>query len=180
LQIEIYHGTCRSNRNDKLKGQGAASRPEHERANENALLLPFLESLGYDIFNVLEVEPEFTVNIDPDREEKIDYAFYRDGTPVMVFECAEAGTDFDGYDSEAFFRRFRAAEAKIGVLTNGIVYRFFADLGEQTLAGSGLLLEFDFLDHGPEDIRGLRQLIPITGDRHARCHSFQIGLECLF
>ncbi|MFB6231856.1 MAG: hypothetical protein ABEL04_11945 [Salinibacter sp.] len=131
---------------------------------KNALLLPFLESLGYDIFNVLEVEPEFTVKIDPDREEKIDYAIHRDETPVMIFECAEAGTDLDGYDSEAFFRRFRATEAKIGALTDGINYRFFADLGERTLADSSPLMEFDLLDHGPEDIRGLRQLRKSTFD----------------
>jgi len=112
----------------------------------------------------LEVEPEFTVNIDPDRDEKVDYAVYRDGTPVMVFKCAEAGTDLDGYDSEAFSRCFRAAEAKIGVLTDGIDYRFFADPGEQTLADSGPLMEFDLLDHGPEDIRGLRQLRKATFD----------------
>ena len=34
-----------------------------EEATKNAFIMPFISSLGYDVFNPLEVIPEFTADI---------------------------------------------------------------------------------------------------------------------
>ena len=55
-----------------------------EEATKNALIMPFIQSLGYDVFNPLEVVPEMTCDIGTKKGEKIDYAIFKDGTPVML------------------------------------------------------------------------------------------------
>ena len=46
-----------------------------EEATKNAFIMPFINALGYDVFNPLEVLPEMTCDIGTKKGEKIDYAF---------------------------------------------------------------------------------------------------------
>ncbi len=43
-----------------------------EEATKNAFIMPFLQALGYDVFNPVEVVPEFTADIGLKKGEKID------------------------------------------------------------------------------------------------------------
>jgi hypothetical protein len=45
-----------------------------EEATKNALVMPFIQSLGYDVFNPAEVMPELTADIGMKKGEKVDYA----------------------------------------------------------------------------------------------------------
>ncbi len=47
---------------------------ETEEATKNALIMPFIQALGYDVFNPLEVIPEFTTDHGVKKGEKVDYA----------------------------------------------------------------------------------------------------------
>lgn len=51
-----------------------------EEATKNAFVMPFISTiLGYDVFNPLEVVPEFTADVGIKKGEKIDYAIVKDG-----------------------------------------------------------------------------------------------------
>ena len=54
-----------------------------EEAVKNALILPFIQTLGYDVFNPFEVMPEFTCDIGTKKGEKIDYAIMKNGDPCV-------------------------------------------------------------------------------------------------
>jgi hypothetical protein len=41
-----------------------------EEATKNALVMPFIAALGYDVFNPQEVVPEFTADIGTKKGEK--------------------------------------------------------------------------------------------------------------
>lgn len=41
-----------------------------EEATKNAFIMPFINALGYDVFNPLEVVPEMTCDIAMKREKK--------------------------------------------------------------------------------------------------------------
>ncbi len=56
-----------------------------EEATKNAFIMPFLQILGYDVFNPLEVVPEFVADIGLKKGEKIDYAIFLDGTPTISY-----------------------------------------------------------------------------------------------
>jgi hypothetical protein len=58
-----------------------------EEATKNAFIMPFMQILGYDVFNPLEVVPEFVCDIGIKKGEKIDYAIFRDGVPIILIEC---------------------------------------------------------------------------------------------
>ena len=44
-----------------------------EEATKNAYIMPFLQLLGYDVFNPLEVVPEFTADVGSKNGEKVDF-----------------------------------------------------------------------------------------------------------
>ena len=94
-----------------------------EEATKNALIMPFIQMLGYDVFNPLEVVPEMDCDLVKKKGEKIDYAIMKDGEPIMLFECKHWQQDLDLHSTQ-LQKYFVASKAKFGVLTNGIVYRF--------------------------------------------------------
>ena len=71
-----------SERIEKLKGNITT-----EEATKNAFIMPFINALGYDVFNPLEVLPEMTCDIGMKKGEKIDYAIMQEEEPVILIEC---------------------------------------------------------------------------------------------
>ena len=60
-----------------------------EEATKHALILPFINALGYNVFDPAEVMPEFTCDVGTKKGEKIDYAILQDGKPIILFECKQ-------------------------------------------------------------------------------------------
>lgn len=111
-----------------LKTEKLCSLLETEEATKNALVMPFINILGYDIFDPTEVVPEFIADVGIKKGEKVDYAIKKDGKIIMLIECKHCGGDLSINHASQLFRYFAVTEARIGVLTNGLVYRFFTDL----------------------------------------------------
>jgi len=100
-----------------------------EEAAKAALVMPFITILGYDVHNPKEVIPEYTADFATKKGEKVDFAIKVGGTLVMLIECKKYGDPLYKHTGQ-LFRYFSVTKAKIGVLTNGIVYKFFSDLVE--------------------------------------------------
>jgi hypothetical protein len=117
-----------------------------EEATKNALVLPFITALGYNVFDPTEVTPELTADVGVKKGEKVDYAVLRQGKPIMLFECKIAGTNLDRAHSSQLYRYFSVTDARFAILTNGIVYRFFTDLDARNRMDSKHFLEVDLLN----------------------------------
>jgi len=52
---------------------------ETEEATKHSLIMPFIETLGYNIFDPTEVVPEFTCDFPGKQGKKVDYAIMKDG-----------------------------------------------------------------------------------------------------
>lgn len=113
-----------------------------EEATKNAFIMPFIQILGYDVFNPLEVVPEMDCDISKKKGEKIDYAIMKDGAPIMLIECKHWKQDLNLHDNQ-LKRYYVASKAKFGVLTNGIVYRFYADLIKENIMDDVPFLEIN-------------------------------------
>lgn len=99
-----------------------------EEAAKNALVMPFLQLLGYNVFNPAEVVPEFTCDVGTKKGEKVDYAILSaDGKVAMLIECKAANADLGINHAAQLFRYFATTEARVAILTNGVVYKFFSD-----------------------------------------------------
>ena len=116
-----------------------------EEATKTALVMPFFQLLGYDVFNPLEFSPEFTADVGIKKGEKVDYAILEDNEPVILIECKSVNEKLDNHDSQ-LFRYFGTTTSKFGILTNGVEYRFYTDLDEQNKMDSSPFLRFNLCE----------------------------------
>lgn len=128
-----------------------------EEATKTALIMPFISALGYDVFNPLEVIPEFTADIGTKKGEKVDYAVKKDDKIIMLIECKWSGCDLDKEHASQLYRYFSATEARFGILTNGVRYLFYSDIEEPNKMDSKPFLEFDMLDFEEHDVKELKK-----------------------
>lgn len=127
-----------------------------EEATKNALIMPFISALGYDVFNPLEVLPEMCCDIGTKKGEKIDYAIMKDGEPIILIECKHWQQDLNLHDNQ-LLRYFNVSNAKFGVLTNGIIYRFYTDLEKPNMMDKKPFLEVNMLDLKDAQIEELKK-----------------------
>ncbi len=128
----------------KVKEQ--KGRIQTEEATKNAFIMPFIQTLGYDVFNPAEVVPEFVADFGMKKGEKVDYAVFAGGKPAILFECKSSSTNLDTVHASQLARYFTQTDARIGVLTNGVNYRFFSDLEKLNKMDERPFLEFNILD----------------------------------
>lgn len=124
-----------------------------EEATKSAFIMPFISSLGYDVFDPEEVIPEFTADIGIKKGEKVDYAISVGGKISMLIECKMIDAKLEAQNESQLHRYFHATEARIGVLTDGIIYKFYTDLDEPNKMDNKPFLEFSVM-HVDEIILG--------------------------
>ena len=113
-----------------------------EEATKNALIMPFISVLGYDVFNPTEVVPEMDCDLIKSKGDKIDYAIFLQGEPIILIECKHWAQNLDLHSCQ-LQKYFVASKAKFGVLTNGVVYRFYTDLIKTNIMDTIPFLEID-------------------------------------
>lgn len=129
-----------------------------EEATKNALVMPFIAALGYDVFNPLEVVPEFTADLATKKGEKVDYAIKRGEEIVILVEAKKAGEDLNDAHAGQLYRYFSVTNARISLLTNGLLYRFFSDLDEPNKMDAKPFLEIDLRNLKEDLLAELRKL----------------------
>ena len=118
-----------------------------EEGTKNAFVMPFISAvLGYDVFNPLEVVPEFTADVGLKRGEKIDYAIMRDNEVQILIEAKKSGSPLSLENASQLYRYFGVTNARIALLTNGIVYQFFTDLDSPNRMDAKPFLVLDLED----------------------------------
>lgn len=99
-----------------------------EEATKNALIMPVIQALGYDVFDPSEVVPEFTADVGTKKNEKVDYVIMRSDRPAILIECKSVGTHLNLNHASQLFRYFSTTSARFAILTNGIDYQFYTDI----------------------------------------------------
>ncbi len=127
-----------------------------EEATKMSLIVPLFQILGYNVFNPMEFYPEYTADVGTKKGEKVDYAIMINGVPHILVECKACTENLDGHTSQ-LFRYFGTSEAKYGILTNGIIYRFYTDLEESNKMDLIPFLEVDMLNLKDTAINSLKQ-----------------------
>ncbi len=124
-----------------------------EEATKQALVLPMLDALGYDIWNPHEVCPEFEADFAVKKQgqkEKVDLAILLNGEARAFLEVKPVDEPLDGHQGQ-LARYFNGAPTvSLGVLTNGVEYRFYTDTGEPNMldAAPFFVLRLDSIDLG--------------------------------
>jgi len=117
------------NRAEVVKGKG-------EEATKQAMVLPMIEALGYDIWNPDEVFPEYEADTaikKSGQKEKVDYAILLGGVPKIFIEVKAYNEELDGHHGQLKRYFTSTPSVSLGIITNGVEYRFFTDTGEQNI-----------------------------------------------
>ena len=137
---------------------------ESEEATKNALVLPFIEMLGYTIFDPTEVVPEFTADVGTKKGEKVDYALMQGGKPIILIECKKYGSNLDDEEMSQLLRYFTVTDARFGILTDGVIYRFFSDLDQPNVMDPKPFFEFNVLDFTEVQVQELKRFTKSSFD----------------
>ena len=133
----------------------------NEEATKMALIAPFIQALGYDIFNPCEVKPEFAADLPGIKQgERVDYAVLdrETGIPKILVEAKPYKTDLSNAEMGQLSRYFAATHARIGILTNGRVFQFFSDLDNKNLMDIRPFAELDLFDLRSAPIEQIKQM----------------------
>jgi predicted type IV restriction endonuclease len=126
-------------------------------ATKNAVVMPLVSSLGYNVFDPTEVVPQFIVNDLAHKPETVDYAILKNGKPIILIECKHWETSLDKEKTQ-LTRFLPISGARIGIYTNGIAYRFYGDLVQSGVMDATPFLEFDLLEVTDAKITALENL----------------------
>jgi predicted type IV restriction endonuclease len=160
-----------------------------EEAAKTALIMPFMQILGFDIFNPLEVTPELVADVGVKKGEKVDYAILKDGKPIMLFECKSFGVDLNKVHASQLYRYFSVTPVRFGILTNGIAYRFYSDLVAANKMDDAPFFVFDLSSYNETHLETLKRFTKAAFDQEANIqvasnlkyrNAVKIYLETLF
>ena len=133
-----------------------------EEAAKQALVVPFLQVLGYDVWDPREVQPEYIADFAKKKSngqmEKIDYALHMGGAPAVFIECKSADKELDEHDAQ-LARYFNATPSvRVAVLTNGVRLKIFTDLQQPTIMDDKPRLDVDLRSVRQAEIDALKRL----------------------
>lgn len=138
----------------------------NEGVTRNALVEPFIRALGYDPSHPKEVLAEFGANVDVPgviRDKRVDYALFQEGKPIILIECKHHKCNLmTGYAQ--LFAYYTPTAARIGILTNGLIYQFYADLEKPGVMDKKPFLELDMQSFQPGLAQELKRLTKATFD----------------
>lgn len=126
-----------------------------EEAAKTALVMPFLQALGYNVFNPSEVVPEFTCDVGTKKGEKVDYAICNGDKVEMLIECKPANSELSLNHASQLFRYFTVTAARVAILTNGVTYKFFSDVDAPNVMDTKPFFVLDLDAVKKQDVRTL-------------------------
>lgn len=108
-----------------------------EETTKQALILPFLDILGFNAYDPQKVKAEYGADFPGVKSgERVDYALFCQGVPVMFIEAKSCKEKMDNHCPQ-LSRYFNSTpEVTISAITNGIEWRFFTDLKEKNIMDS--------------------------------------------
>ncbi len=126
-----------------------------EESTKQALIVPFLSLLGYDVHDPTELQPEYIADFAKKRpggpSEKVDYAIRRDNVPVIFIECKAVDCEPNMHSGQ-LARYFNATPSvPIAIITNGLRYLFFTDLEEKNILSERPFFQFNLFDFTTND-----------------------------
>lgn len=130
-----------------------------EEAAKTALVMPFIQALGYDVFNPREVIPEFTADVGTKKGEKVDYAICSGEKICILVECKPASSELTINNAGQLFRYFSVTEARLAILTNGVVYQFYTDSDQPNKMDQKPFFSFNLDSIRPGDVKTLEKFV---------------------
>lgn len=131
---------------------------QSEESTKQALILPFIKLLGYDVDSPLEVVPEYVCDFGTKKGEKVDYCIRKGTSEHILIECKDCRCSLTQHNISQLYRYFSVSSAKIAILTNGIDYMLFTDSVEKNKMDIEPFYRFNMLSISSEDAHIIEML----------------------
>lgn len=137
------------------RSKHAASYALTEEATKTSVVLPFIQMLGFDPFNLEEVIPEFTADVGIKKGEKIDFALRIENKLAALIEVKPITMSLGSAQYSQLYRYFGVSEAKLAILTNGREFWFFSDIDEPNKLDKKPFFTFDVQSYDESQVNEL-------------------------
>lgn len=131
-----------------------------EEATKQALVVPLLQVLGYDVFDPREVRPEYVADFAVKKAgqfEKIDYTICVNGSAAIFIECKALGAALEDHGGQ-LSRYFNSTPSvRVAMITDGVRVRVFTDLQQPNIMDLQPWLSIDLMSIKPAEIEALRR-----------------------
>ena len=123
-----------------------AVKVDSEASTNASLVQPFLTMLGYEVGNPDDVSPEHRADFSEKYQNKVDYAILDNGKPVIALESKKVGSVIknDLGQLKSYFNALPSV--KLGILTDGLKYEFYADSDKPNMMDDDSFLRLDFAE----------------------------------
>lgn len=135
---------------------------DSEETTKIALITPFLRLMGYDTTNPAEVKAEYTADVGTKQGEKVDFALIQENEPIIFIECKSAANKLSDENISQLYRYFSITDIQIGILTNGIEYKFFTTGEDNNRMDEKPFLDLDLTNLTKKDIKELEKFKKIN------------------
>lgn len=122
------------------------------------LIMPFFSALGYNVFSSAVFVPEYTADWGKNNGTKADYAIKRNGKVAIIVEAKKRGEGLHADKERQLAHYFATTEAKIGILTDGVIYRLYSDLEKPNIMDQVPFYELDIRQMDDKDFEELNHL----------------------
>lgn len=139
------------------RSQSARKMAQTEEATKNAVVMPFLRALGFDVFNPSQVIPEFVSDVGTKKGEKVDYAVRIGDRIEYLIEAKSISVNLSDAQYNQLFRYFTVTEARIAILTNGIQFWFFTDIEDKNKMDTTPFFKFDLDAYDENDLKEIEK-----------------------
>lgn len=130
----------------------------NEEMTKQSLIIPFIQVLGFDVYNPLEVRPEYSADFGMKKGERVDYALFKDNDPIIFIEAKPVNENLNNHDAQLSRYFNSTTNVKLAILANGVEYRFFTDLNVNNVMDDAPFLTVNLLDVKDSDIENLNKL----------------------
>ena len=154
-----------------------APRVDSEASTNTSLVQPFLRLLGYDVGNPDEVSPEHHADFSEKYQNKVDYAILNKGNPVIALESKRVGSQMK--DDRGQLRSYFNAcpSVKLGILTDGLRYEFFADSDKPNMMDDNAFLRLNFSEIAKDTTIDENALSGLAAIRNGLFNPENVGAE---
>ncbi|WP_461054590.1 type I restriction endonuclease [Spirosoma arcticum] len=108
---------------DSKKQEGTLAK-QGEEATKQGLILPMLQHLGWNPFDVQEVFPEYSI-----QSGRVDYSLRFNNLNKVFIEVKKVSEDLEKHQEQLLRYAFHHG-VKLAILTNGIIWWFYLPLHE--------------------------------------------------
>ena len=143
--------------------QEKVKQQKHLLINEDSgifvAVIPFIKALGWDPYCQEEVRPQYSADPKSSARERVDFAIVKDDQPLLLIECKSAQHSLNERHWQQLYNYFSATSASLGLLTNGIEYRFYTDCDKPNIMDRKPFYVFNVLKWRGEEVKMLENFM---------------------